>query len=165
MAQTCVRIGALLAPLSYVSSTQINAQVPDIGSSGTADISVVTNCGGSNEVATKPVTLPLAPQAPEFLSWVQNPNGQDSAAAYFALGGGLVGSSRLVPGVSLNTASNSALFAIYGIGFGPVTTPIPAGMWTTSADSLITTPTVKIGGQPVPVLYAGLAPLIALFIN
>jgi uncharacterized protein (TIGR03437 family) len=161
MAQTCVRIGGLLAPLYYVSPTQINAQVPDIGSSGTADISVVTNCGGSNEAATQPVTMPLAPQAPEFLSWVQNPNGQDSVAGFFASGAGLVGTYGLIPGVELNTAENNDVIAIYGIGFGPVTTAIPAGTWTTGPDSLIATPSVTFGGQPVPVIYAGLAPFIA----
>jgi uncharacterized protein (TIGR03437 family) len=161
MAQTCVRIGGRLAPLSYVSPTQINAQVPDIGSSGTADISVVTNCGGSSEAATQPVTMPLAPQAPEFLSWVQNPNGQDSVAGFLAFGAGLVGSPGLIPGVDLHTAGNNSVIAIYGIGFGPVTTPIPAGMWTTGPDSLIATPTVTFGGQPVAVIYAGLAPFIA----
>lgn len=161
MAQTCVRIGGLLAPLNYVSPTQINAQVPDIGSSGTADISVITNCGGSNEAATQPVTMPLAPQAPEFLSWVQNPNGQDSVAGFFASGAGLVGSYGLIPGVDLNTAENNSVIAIYGIGFGPVNTAVPAGMWTTGPDSLIATPTVTFGGQPVKVIYAGLAPFIA----
>ena len=161
MAQTCVRIGGLLAPLTYVSPTQINAQVPDLGSSGTADISVITNCGGSNEAATLPVTLPLAPQAPEFLSWVQNPNAQDSVAAFFASGAGLVGSYGLIPGVQLNTATNKDVIAIYGIGFGQVHTAVPAGMWTTGPDSLIQTPIVTFGGQPVQVIYAGLAPFIA----
>ena len=161
MAQTCVRIGGLLAPLDYVSPTQINAQVPDIGSSGSADISVVTNCGASNEVATQPITMPLAPQAPEFLSWVQNPNGQDSGAAFFAAGGALIGTYGLIPGVELNTPDNSAVIAIYGTGFGPASTAVPAGMWTTGPDSLIATPTVTFGGQAVPVIYAGLAPFIA----
>ena len=161
MAQTCVRIGGLLAPLYYVSPAQINAQVPDIGSSGTGDISVVTNCGASNEAATQPVTMPLAPQAPEFLSWVQNPNGQDSVAGFFASGTGLVGSHGLIPGVELNPAENNDVIAVYGIGFGPVNTAIPAGMWTTGPDSLIETPTVTFGGQPVSVIYAGLAPFIA----
>jgi uncharacterized protein (TIGR03437 family) len=161
IAQTCVRIGELLAPLYYVSPTQINAQVPDVGSSGTADISVVTNCGGSNEVATQAVAVPLAPQAPEFLSWVQNPNGQDSVAGFFASGAGLVGTNGLISGVELNTAQNNDVIAIYGIGFGPVNTAIPVGMWTTGPDSLIAAPLVTFGGQPVPVIYAGLAPFLA----
>jgi uncharacterized protein (TIGR03437 family) len=161
LAQTCVRIGGLLAPLYYVSPTQINAQVPDIGTSGTADVSVVTNCGGSNEAATAPFTMPLAPQAPEFLSWVQNSNGQDSVAGFFAGGTALVGTNGLIPGVTLNAAASNNVIALYGIGFGPVTAPVPAGMWTTGPDSLITTPTVTFGGQSVPVIYAGLAPFIA----
>ena len=161
MAQTCVRIGGLLAPLYYVSPTQINAQVPDIGSSGSADISVITDCGGSNQAATQPVTAPLVPQAPEFLSWVQNPNGQDSVAGFFASGGGLIGSYGLIPGVELNTAVNNAVIAIYAIGLGAATTAIPAGMWTTGPDALIATPAVTFGSQPVPVLYAGLAPFMA----
>jgi uncharacterized protein (TIGR03437 family) len=161
MAQTCVRIGGILAPLSYVSPAQINAQVPDTGSTGTADISVVTNCGGPNETATQPVNMPLAPQAPEFLSWVQNPNGQDSVAGFLASDAGLIGSPGLISGVKLNTAATNAVIAVYGIGFGPVTTAIPAGMWTTGPDSLIAAPTVMFGGQPVPVIYAGLAPFMA----
>jgi uncharacterized protein (TIGR03437 family) len=161
MAQTCVRIGGLLAPLYYVSTAQINAQVPDITSTGTAEISVVTNCGGSNQTATQPVSVLVAPQAPEFLSWGQNPNGQDSAASFPASGGGLVGTPGLIPGLKLNTAANNEVIAIYGIGFGPATTAISAGMWTTGPDSLVATPTVTFGGQPVPVIYAGLAPFLA----
>ena len=161
MAQTCVRIGGLLAPLLYVSPTQINSQVPDIASSGVADISVVTNCGSSNEAATPAVAVPLAAQAPEFLSWIQNPNGQDSVAGFFASGTGLVGTDGLVSGVELRTAENNDVIAIYGVGFGPVNMAIPAGMWTTGPDSLIATPSVMFGGQPVPVLYAGLAPFMA----
>jgi uncharacterized protein (TIGR03437 family) len=160
LAQTCVQIGGLLAPLFYVSPTQINAQVPDLSPSGNADVSVITNCATANEVATPRVTVPVAPAVPEFLTYVSNPNGADSVAAV-GPDGTPIASAGLIPGVQARVAGSNEMIAIFGIGFGAASAPVPAGMWSTGADSIMGTPIVMIGDYQAKVLYAGLAPGLA----
>jgi uncharacterized protein (TIGR03437 family) len=160
MAQICVRIGGILAPLLYVSPTQINAQVPDLPPIENVDVSVVTNCAATNEAATQPVNVSLAASAPEFLAYVQNPNGQDSVAAVGPFGNSIA-SPGLIPGVEVEVAGSNEMIAIFGIGFGATSTPVPAGMWSAGADPTVGTPTVMIGDHQAKVLYAGLAPGLA----
>ena len=160
LAQTCVRIGGLLAPIFFVSPTQINAQVPDLPPTGNVDVAVVTNCETANEAATPPVSVSVVPSAPEFLSYEANPNGQDSVAAV-GPDGGLIASPGLIPRVEVGLAGSNEMIAIFGVGFGATSTPVPAGMWATGARSTLPTPIVMIGGYQAQVLYAGLAPGLA----
>jgi len=160
LAQTCVRIGNLLAPLFYVSPAQINAQVPDLPAAGNVDVSVVTDCAATNEAATPPFQVSLAASAPEFLAYVSNPNGANAVAAV-GPDGSPIASPGLIPGVEVDIAGSNEAIAIFGIGFGATSTPVPAGMWSTGADTTLGTPVVTIGRQQAQVLYAGLAPGLA----
>ncbi len=135
-----VSIGGQLAFLSYVSSTQINAQVPSGIQAGTVPIVVSDGYGASSPVPTAAIALEPGMDAPFGNSYV---------AAFE--GSTIVGS----PGnPAVNPGDNVVL---YGIGFGPVNPSIPAGQIATVTSSLTSTITIQIGGVSAPISYAGLS--------
>jgi len=158
LAQTCVEIGGIAAPLYYVSSTQINAQTTVVPSSGNVQVSVVSGCGTANATTSQPFTVPVAASAPEFLYFVQNPNGQQPVAAIRSSSGAFVGNPGLMPGAAFSVAEFNEIISIFGVGFGAASTAVPPGTVASSADTTVGTAAVSIGGMPAQVLYAGEAP-------
>jgi len=158
LAQTCVQIGGIPAPLYYVSATEINAQTPVVPSSGSVQVSVVANCGTANAIASPPFTVPVAASAPEFLYFVQNPNGPQPVAAIEASSGAFVSNPRLIPGDTFTVAYFNEILSIFGVGFGATTSAVPPGTLASGADATVGNATVTIAGIPATVLYAGLAP-------
>ncbi len=153
LAQTCVQIGGTAAPLYYVSSTQINAQATAVQSSGTAQVTVIANCGTVGQASSQPFSVQLASSAPEFLSFKNN-----SVAAVEVSSGALVGTPGLIAGANFAPAKPGDVLSIYGVGFGATSPSVPPGILATAAASTTGTPTVTIGGVTAAVLYAGLAP-------
>lgn len=47
---TCVKVGDVKAFLTYVSSTQVNFQAPDIPVSSNVVVQVIANCGTGNKL-------------------------------------------------------------------------------------------------------------------
>jgi uncharacterized protein (TIGR03437 family) len=158
LAQTCVDIGGVPAPLYYVSSTEINAQTTVVPSSGNVQVSVVYGCGTANPITSQPFTVPVAASAPEFLYFVQNPNGPQPVAAIQSSSGAYVGNPGLMAGATFTVAEFSEIVSIFGVGFGATSTAVPPGTLASSADTTLGTATVTIGGMPALVLYAGDAP-------
>jgi uncharacterized protein (TIGR03437 family) len=157
MVSTCVQIGNALAPLLYVSSTQINAQATVLPSSGSVQVSVVANCGTANQLTSQPTTVMVAASAPEFFHYAQPSNGQNLVVAVEASSGAYVGP----PGFSSGTfvpAQAGDVLTIYGTGFGATSIPVPPGDSASAADSTVGTATVTIGGIPATVLYSGWSP-------
>jgi uncharacterized protein (TIGR03437 family) len=157
MVSTCVQIGNALAPLLYVSSTQINAQATVLPSSGSVQVSVVANCGTANQLTSQPATVTVAASAPEFFHYSQPSNGQMLVVAVEASSGAYVGP----PGFSIGTfvpAQVGDILTIYGNGFGATSVPVPPGDSASAADSTVGTATVTIGGIPATVLYSGWSP-------
>jgi uncharacterized protein (TIGR03437 family) len=155
LADTSVMINSKPAYLWYVSPTQINAQAPDdtfIGS--TVQVSVTTSTG----TATSSVVL--SEVAPSFnlfddrhvAAEIVTPDGTG------AYGGGtydLAGAAGQFTFQSRPVRSGEIL-VLYGVGFGPTTTVVPAGQAFSGAAPTTNPVTVSIGGQPARVAFSGL---------
>lgn len=138
---TTVTLGTLPAPVLYLSSTQINLQVPFDAPIGTQTVNVLSPMGVTN------ATVLVVAAAP----------------AIFRTGG--VGIITNLTGELLNSPGLGALpgdyITIWCTGLGDVTNRPPAGAAPPSGppySQTIQTPTVIIGGVPATVLYSGLAP-------
>lgn len=145
-----VKFNNIAAPILYVSTAQINAQVPWNLSTGTASV-VVTN----GQAASKSATVQIAMEAPAVFT-VGSGAGQ---AIAINLDASLASPPNAIPGYPARAASPGDIVLLYANGLGPVTPAVSNGV--NSMDKLrnaVTTPTVLIGGQPATVLFAGLTP-------
>jgi uncharacterized protein (TIGR03437 family) len=137
-----VKIGGLLAPLLYVSSGQINCQIPfELAGQTSAQVIV------SNATATSsPATVNLASAAPGIF-----------------VGAGTQG-AVLNQDYSANSAANPAargsVVQIFATGQGAVSNTPSDGAAAPSSPTANTptNPVVAIGGLPAVVQFSGLAP-------
>jgi len=147
LANTCVSINNETIPLLYVSSTQINAQLPfDV--SGDGSLAVLTSGGIS-----APFALTVFPAAPSVF--------RDATAGPMT---GLATVFRANDSYSLVTLSNPIhpkdTLVILATGMG-LTSPEPAtgDVAPLNPLAIVTdTPIVTLGGAQLDLLYAGLAP-------
>ncbi|HEY4086864.1 MAG TPA: hypothetical protein VGM43_13045 [Bryobacteraceae bacterium] len=126
--------------LRYVSSTQVNALLP-FGPPGTYQFVVSTAAGSS-----LPFQLTLDTFAPAL--YTRNASGTGPAFAFDA-------GFQVVPVLGTDPV------VIYASGLGPVDPPADASAGGNAVEPFnrVTNPvSVKIGGQPATVLFAGLAP-------
>lgn len=142
---TSVLINGLAAPLFFVSSGQINLQIP-WELAGETEVSVVVDVDGVTSTA---FMLQIAPTDPGIFTTNSSGTGQGSI---------------FNDGTSQNSPENPAapgdVVAIFCTGLGAVTNQ-PASGEAASGEPLsvtIQTPTVTIGGLPATVLFSGLAP-------
>jgi len=135
-----VTIDGQPAFVSYISSTQINVQVPSDSTVGS--VNVVVNNNGA-------VSAPAPAQL------------QSYAPALFMIPGTTTAIASVLPNYALVTSSAPAhpgdLVVLWATGFGPTSPQIPAGI-VVSGIPFAPTPTVTIGGMGVPVLNSLLAP-------
>ena len=139
-----VQVDGHNAPLFFVSSAQINFQVPfEVRTNATVEAVVIRN-----EVESPPVTVPVADYAPGVFV---NPNTSEPIV-------------QRHPDGALITADNPAqpgdVLIIFVTGIGDVSNPPPSGA-ASLASPLATanlTPTVTVGGAQSQVFFAGLAP-------
>jgi uncharacterized protein (TIGR03437 family) len=137
-----VTIDGKPAFLSYVGPGQINAQVPDDAKQGSVPV-VVTTASGTK--ATSTVTL--ASTAP---SWIPlYPTSYAVAVIPYTSTTYGVGSKAqpLPPGTVIE---------LFGVGFGPTVTTVPAGQAFSGADKTNTEPVVTVGGVAAKVNFSGL---------
>ncbi|MBI3666436.1 MAG: hypothetical protein HY236_09485 [Acidobacteria bacterium] len=143
------------APLFFVSSGQINAQLPWELAGTTASV-VVTNSAGSSLAKT----IQTNQISPAIFSANQQGNGQ--GAVLFSNTRILAAPVGIFPGTESRPAKAGDVLTIYCNGLGPVTPSVTDGHNT--LDGLRSTtirPTVTVGGVTVPdidVLFSGLAP-------
>jgi uncharacterized protein (TIGR03437 family) len=145
-----VTIGGVAAPLTFVSSGQINLQVPWTLQNGMADIVVTVN--NTVSAAFKATVGGVAPgifstQFGVGTAIAINPDGSLAAP---------VGS---IPGIATRPANVGDTIIILGTGLGLVTPAITTG--AASSDILrrtIITPSVLIGGVAAQVTFSGLSP-------
>jgi uncharacterized protein (TIGR03437 family) len=147
-----VLIGGQQGYIDVVSPTQVNAQVPDSIGSGNVNVQVTNSNGSSNTVALNVVTSSPALLAPPSFT----AGGKFYVAAQF-LDQTYVGPANLVTGASFRPAKAGDTIVIYGIGFGAVTPPVPAGMIDAQPTTSLPNFSVTIGGVPATAAYAGLA--------
>ncbi len=146
----------VLLPLAFVDPTQINAQMPEIGT-GPVTLTVIANPGETNELRSTVSTLTaLQNFAPSFFVF---PNSK-SVAAEEATTGTIVANPSVVAGAS--PAKPGDIVSLFGTGFGDTNPPLlPAGALATGIAYLSNPITVTIGGTTLAssdVLYAGLSP-------
>ena len=147
-----VLIGGQQGYIDVVSPTQVNAQVPDGIGSGNVTVQVTNASGTSNTVALSTATSSPALLAPPSFT----AGGKFYVAAQFT-DQTYVGPAGLVTGASFRPAKAGDTIVIYGIGFGAVTPPVPAGMIDTQPATALPNFSVTIGGVPATAAYAGLA--------
>ena len=148
-----VTIGGQSAFIDFISPLQVNALSPSNTPLGSQPV-VVTTPGGTSApfMLTVNSTEPGLDAPPLF-----NIGGFQYVVALFA-DGTFVLPVNAVPGLPSRPAQANDEIVLYGIGFGPVTPNIPAGMLVEQANSLASFE-MSIGGVPVTnVPYAGLAP-------
>jgi uncharacterized protein (TIGR03437 family) len=138
-----VRIGGLAAPLFYVSSGQINAQ---IGSELDAlkQYQVVVN---SNGAVTAPQTIQLTAATPALAAF---PDGSVIAQHW--------ADSSLITAAS--PARPGEYVVLYLVGMGQTDYPVATGAASpvNPLARVISAPVVTLGGNPVQTLFAGLTP-------
>jgi uncharacterized protein (TIGR03437 family) len=163
LAGTTVAIDGRPAPISVVTSTQINALVPLTSTQGNVNV-VVSNSVGSS----KPATLTLATTSPGLFTFSQN---QGRYAAAVVLDSSATnGYQYLAPAGMLGSSAPSRpakagdTVLIFGTGFGPTTTVLNPELAASVAYPLahsggdITKPLaqVTIGGQAAQLLFCGI---------
>ena len=140
-----VTVNGKVAPIYYVSSGQIDFQIPYSVVPGSALVQV-----SSNGEAGRSASITVQPAAPSLLTYV------DSS-----------GNTRAVVQTqnhTINTATNCAppgsLVTAYLIGSGPLNNPIPTGAAapSTPLSSEALTTTATIGTASGTVTFAGMAP-------
>ena len=150
---TTVSINSKPAYLSYVSPTLINAQAPDDNVGGPVPLTVTTPNG------TAITSVSLAPFGPS-LSLFDNRYvaaeilTPDGSGMY---GGGAYDLVGPVGHFSFQTrpVKSGETLALYGVGFGPINPPVPAGQAFAGAASTTNPVTVTIGGKSATVLFSG----------
>jgi len=148
---TTVTVGGKAAYVDYVSPGQVNAQVPSGIASGPQPV-VVTTFGGASVAATVTVNAVepgiLAPSVFRLA-------GAQYAVALFPDGITYVLPPGVVSGIPIARAKPGDTILLYGVGFGPVTPNINAGVIVQENNNL---PGFQaaFAGVPATVQFAGL---------
>jgi len=154
---TRVLVNEIPAPLFAVSPNQINFQIPwELFGQTQATISVV-----ANGVASGSSTFNLAAYSPGLFS--TNQQGYGQAAILIASTGEMAAPVNSIIGRAARPARRGEFITIYGTGLGPVSNQPASGSPATSGllSTTTSTPSVSIGGVPVPItegFFSGLAP-------
>ncbi len=146
-----VEIGGRLAPLFFVSPTQVNAMIPYETTGSSTTVKVLA--GPNSESA--PITLQLGTSTPR--AFQLNSQGD----------GAIQNNSRSFQTVTAGTpAAAGDVITIYLTGMGAVQGTLATGLASPSQPPLSTTvtPTVTIGGQNAELFFSGLTPgLVGLY--
>ena len=150
---TVVTIGGQLAYLDYISPGQVNVQVPSTAPTGTQPL-VVTS--GSN--VSQPQNITVSATAPGLFAPQQlRIGGNQYVGALFPDFATWVLPPSTVTGFTSHRAKPGDNIILYGIGFGPVTTNLPAGQIAGAGNTLPTGSfQISFANTPATVNYAGL---------
>lgn len=142
LVDTSVTINGVVAPLLFVSASQINAQVPYEVSAGSA--TVVVRSGG---LSSAPFSISVLHAFPGLFS-----SGQGQAAAINDDGSA---NSAAAP------ASVGSWISVFLTGIGPLSASVDDGTAPASGQTITAAYQVSatVGGLPAQVQFAGLAPL------
>ena len=141
-----VTINGQPAFVEYISDTQINAQAPTNAGMGAASVVVVVN-----GVSSSPAIVQLLPTSPAFFMWA----GKYAVATRQDYS--YIGPATLYPGTT-TPAKPGDVVILWGTGFGPTSPDVPAGVEVSGAPYVSNPPLITIGGLPVQVVGAALAP-------
>jgi uncharacterized protein (TIGR03437 family) len=138
------------APLLFVNSTQINAQVPWnlIPPNTSQNVSVVVTTGAGSST---PVSVAAGPFSPGIFS-------VGTLAAAQNVDGTLAQPAGSIPGAVTHPAKIGDTIIIYATGLGAVDSPITDGDIPKKLTNTRTVPIVLIGGVSAHVSFSGLSP-------
>lgn len=148
-----VTIDGQLAFVSYVSPTQVNAQIPGSVGTGPQQLFVYNGSG-----VTQPVGITIANTAPGLLAPAQLKIGGNQYVAAFFSDGSYVLPPNSVSGLTSRLAKPGDTIVLYGIGFGPVAPVANPGQIVQLLNKLDTPVQILFGQTAVTPTYQGLAP-------
>jgi uncharacterized protein (TIGR03437 family) len=142
-----------LAYVSYVSPTQVNAQVPSSVGPGPQQI-FVSNASGSSG----PVGINVVATMPGLLAPAQlQIGGKQYVGAFFA-DGTYVLPPNSIPGITSRDAKPGDTIILYGVGFGAVSPAVKAGQISQGQNKLVTPVQILFGQTSATLAYQGLSP-------
>jgi uncharacterized protein (TIGR03437 family) len=150
---TTVTIGGLSAFVDYVSPGQVDVQVPSGVGSGPQQLVVATAAGQSTAYTVTVNATEPGLWAPAMFQV----GGKQYVGAQLP-DGTLVLPTGAVPGYTSRPANPAEIITMYGVGFGPVNTAVPAGQIVSGLNSLTTPFAMYFGSAQAMVPYFGLAP-------
>ncbi len=150
---TFALVGSTQAPLYFLSSGQINIQIP-YEATATQQTPIVLSV---NNALTLPAMLDIVPAAPGVLSANDGPNAPNFQNDAHIVAQHGVDSSQVT---STSPAKPGEYLVIYLVGMGATNPSVPSGFATplTAQDSVTNPPTVTVASQPANVVFAGLTP-------
>jgi uncharacterized protein (TIGR03437 family) len=154
LSNVTVMINGINAPLDFVSTGQINVQIP-FEVAGSPTVNVVVNNNGSISPAQ---TLNLAASAPGVFAYLGSQaiavNVTDPTSQRYAT---ISAPSGSIPGLTTFPARVGDILFLYATGLGPTDHPVPTGQGSgTVLASTTSTPVVMVGGANAQVLFSGL---------
>jgi uncharacterized protein (TIGR03437 family) len=146
LGQTCLTVNGTAIPMLYASPSQINAQLP-LNLSGQATVTLYTPGGTSDDYQ-----LSVQPVAPAIF--------QSGAAGPLTGIPVVVKASNQQLVTPANPIHSGDVITIYATGLGSTSPQVEAGLAAPFFPLAVTTipPDVGLGGVPLAVSYAGLAP-------
>ena len=154
LAGTSVTINGKAAYLWYVSPGQINLQAPDDATAGAVTVVVATPNGSTS------ATVTLAPFSPSFnLLDGKHLAGIILRSGTGDYGGGtydVIGPTGTSLGYPTAAARTGDVVELFGVGFGPTSPAVPAGMSLSSAAAATNPVELLINGVRVTPSFAGL---------
>jgi uncharacterized protein (TIGR03437 family) len=148
-AQTSQSVTAY-APIIMTSSNQVNAMVPFAVQTGVGGTATATVINGASSASFN--NLVLVNENPGVFTLAGQGTGQAAVLNYDSVSGSYTINS------SKATAPRGSTIVIYATGLGSLTTPLPDGVASATADKVTDPVQVTIAGQPAVVTYAGTSP-------
>lgn len=156
LACVAVEIGGRPAPVTFVSSTQVNAQVPTLNLTGPVKVEVIFNRGRPNEIRGEVSGVQMQSHSPAFFTF----NGRSIAALHSNFD--IVGDPSVIRGDRpVRPARPGDVVLLFGTGFGVSEPVFQAGELSFGQPRLRDPFTVTIGSVTLraeDILYAGLSP-------
>ncbi len=148
---TYAQVGPFQAPFYFLSSGQVNIQLP-AELTAPQQVPIVLSV---NNALTLPVTLDVVPGAPGVLSQFDGPPPSVQNGAHIT--------AQHLNGTAVNSASPGKPgepLVMYLVGLGATDPAVPSGMATPTAplSNAVIQPTVMVDSLPSKVLFAGLTP-------
>ena len=142
-----VKINGKIAPIYYISPTQVNVQAPTDDKTGTVQVDVTSPYGTASSTAM------LQSYAPGFYTFRNH-----YIAAVHTDGTYVAPEGYFGPSVPSRPAKPGDILLIFGTGFGPTTPPVPTGQVVNGAAPLsdISQMRVCIAGTSANVLFGGI---------
>lgn len=145
------------APMLFVSTGQVNLQVPQEIVPGGAPVTVTVTTAAGTSAAEQISVGPLGPGI-----FAQAVGSNQLAISVNNSDGTLTWAAASIPGVTSHPAKAGDVLIIYATGLGAVDTPIADGTSPSASDNKLrnttTAPTVMVGGVQAQLVYSVLSP-------